>query len=153
MLQITAPASIFNKQKVFSFRQNVEKREVVISASPQVSALVIYNNVTEELPAGLKNTADKIIQACKLSVNQSLFLNAGFTQISLGKIQSQCQPQIVLVFGDIPLSRNLPKLAKNHAYEIGGTKIIRTETLENLESKKGEKATLWSVLQTTLGIK
>ena len=80
------------------------------------------------------------------------FLNIKANEVCIGQIQSRFNPELILLFGEIAGSKNMIKLQKNISYEMNGTKIIRTESLENLEKVKGEKIKLWQILQQTLNI-
>ena len=147
MFQIQQNASLFNGQKVFSITKNVENKNKEV-----IKAVVIYENSSDVLASSLKGMLDKLMSACKFNIGEILFLNANNNEISLGQIQSSFHPDLILLFGEIAGSKNIIKFQKNIAYEMNGTKIIRTESLENLEKVKGEKGKLWEVLKQTLKI-
>lgn len=147
MLQIQQSAALFNGQKVFRISKNVENKNEEV-----VKAVVIYQKDSDSLSPSFQEMLDKLMKACKFSASEVLFLNNLENEISIGQIQSQLTPDLILLFGEIAGSKNIIKLQKNISYEMNGTKIIRTESLENLEKMKGEKGKLWEVLQKTLNL-
>ena len=147
MFQIQQTASLFSGQKVFRISKDVENKN-----QEAIKAVVVYENSSDNLSSVFKEMLDKLMKACKFNPNEVLFLNIKDNEVSLGQIQSSFNPQIVLLFGEIAGSKNMIKLQKNISYEMNGTKIIRTESLENLEKVKGEKGKLWEVLQQTLNL-
>ena len=107
----------------------------------------------EVLPQPIKEMLDKLIQACQFKPEQTVYLNARFTDdITLGHLQNKYTPILLLVFGDPVISRNLPKLKKNFAYEMNGLKIINAEGLETLVKNDAAKKVLWGVLKKGLGL-
>ncbi len=147
MFQIQQTASLFSGQKVFRISKNVENKN-----QEAIKAVVVYENSSDNLSPTLQEILDKLMKACKFSITEVSFMNNKGNEVSIGQIQSSFNPQIVLLFGEIAGSKNMIKLQKNISYEMNGTKIIRTESLENLEKVKGEKAKLWEVLKQTLNI-
>lgn len=147
MLQIQQAVSLFSEQKVFRISKNVENKN-----RKAIKAVVIYENASNTLPSSLQTTLDKIISACKFNTNEVLFLNIKTNEASIGQVQSSFNPELILLFGEIAGSKNMIKLPKNISYEMNGTKILRTESLENLEKIEGEKMKLWEALQLTLNM-
>ena len=149
MLELLAPDLLFIKQKlihpnsVTNTTTEVNKR----------SAIIVYDMPAEVLPQPIKEMLDKLIQACQFKPEQTVYLNARFTDdITLGHLQNKYTPILLLVFGDPVISRNLPKLKKNFAYEMNGLKIINAEGLETLVKNDAAKKVLWGVLKKGLGL-
>ncbi len=147
MLQIQQTASLFSGQKVFRILKNVENKN-----QEAIRAVVVYENNADTLSPSLQEMLDNLMKACKFNVSELLFLSNKENEVSIGQIQSSFNPQILLLFGEIAGSKNMIKLQKNVSYEMNGMKILRTESLENLEKIKGEKGKLWEVLKQTLNI-
>ncbi|MCX6199314.1 MAG: hypothetical protein NTY88_08860 [Bacteroidetes bacterium] len=118
----------------------------------KIKAVGVYDNASTDLPSTFQEMLDKLMSACKFNTNEISFLNIKANEVSVGQLQSCFNPELILLFGEMTGSKNMTKLQKNISYELNGTKIIRTESLENLERIKGEKGKLWEVLKQTLGI-
>lgn len=147
MLQIQQTATLFSGLKIFSITNNVENKN-----TEAVKAVLVYENISIELAKGFQEMLDNLMKACKFNTQDVLFLNYKHYEVSIGQIQSRFNPELILLFGEIEGSKNMTKFQKNIAYEMNGTKIIRTESLQNLEKVKGEKIKLWQILQQTLNI-
>ena len=150
MLELSTPDLLFNKQKVFKLRHSVEN---TITKGNKLKAVVVYDLPTEVLPQPTKEMLDKLIMACQFKPEETVYLNTRFTsQISLGEIQNKYGDVAVLAFGEVNLSRNLSKLKKNFAYELGGIKLVNTDSLDTLMKNGEAKKVLWGVLKKMLGI-
>ena len=150
MIEITAPDILFNKQKVFQIHHSVTNTITNINIR---KAVIVYDMPTEVLPSATKEMLDKLTQACQFKPEETVYLNAHFTDdISLGEIQNQYKPTAVLVFGDVSISRNLSKLKRNYAYEFSGTKVLNAESLDTLVKNDAAKKALWLVLKKMLGL-
>ena len=150
MLELLSPNLLFNKQKVFHLNASVNKRA---SNNTGRKAVVLYDQPLEELPIGMKEMLDKLIQACQFKPEETLYWNARFIPgISLGNLQNEYKPQAVLIFGDVNISRNISKLKKNFVYELSGVKIISTDSLDTLMKNDAAKKALWIALKKMLGI-
>ena len=147
MFQIQQTASLFSGQKVFRISKNVENKN-----QEGIKTIVVYESTSVNLSPAFQEMLDKLMRACKFNTNEISFLNIKANEVCIGQIQSRFNPELILLFGEIAGSKNMIKLQKNISYEMNGTKIIRTESLENLEKVKGEKIKLWQILQQTLNI-
>ncbi len=151
MLLLSSPQLLFNRQKVFRINNNVEKKSLT---SGTYKIVLVYDYNTAELSLQLKEMIDKIVQACKFNIQEALYINRNLYQdISLGYIQNQFNPGVILVMGNLDLSRNATPFKKNVPYEMNGTKILFTSTVTDLDQVKGEKQALWAVLQRMLNFK
>lgn len=151
MLELSAPDLLFNKQKVFSL--NVSVNQTITEPNLKKRAVVIFDQPTETLPAAVKEMLDKLIQACKFKAEETVYVNAHFEPgISLGKIQNEYSPSVVLVFGEINISRNIIRLKKNFVYELNSVKIVNTEGLDVLVKNDAAKKALWGILKKMLGL-
>ncbi len=150
MLELLSPNLLFSKQKVFHLDVSVNK---TVSTSGQRKAVVVYSQPEETLPAAMKEMLDKLIQACQFKPEETVYLNARFIpDITLGNLQNEYKPDVVLVFGEVSISRNLSKLKKNFPYELSGVKIINTDSLDTLMKNGEAKKMLWIVLKKMLEI-
>ena len=150
MLQLLSPDLLFNKQKVFHLNNGV------INTTTEVNkrkAIVVYDLPAEVLPQPIKDMLDKLIQACQFKPEETIYLNARFADdITLGHLQNKYSPVLMLLFGEPNISRNLPRLKKNFAYELSGLKVINAEGLETLVKNDSAKKVLWGVLKKSLGL-
>ena len=150
MLELNTPDLLFNKQKVFQIHHSVT---ATISNIDLRKAVIVYDMPAEVLPPPTKEMLDKLTQACQFKPEETIYLNARFIEdISLGQIQNQYNPTVVLVFGDVSISRNLSKLKRNYPYEFSGTKVLNAEGLETLVKNDAAKKALWMVLKKMLGL-
>jgi hypothetical protein len=148
MLELLSPDLLFNKQKVFHLNNGVLN---TITEVNKRKAVVVYDSPAEVLPQPIKEMLDKLIQACQFKPEETIYLNARFAEdTSLGLLQNQYSPVMVLVFGEPNISRNLPKLKKNYPYELSGVKVINAESLETLVKNDAAKKVLWGVLKKAL---
>jgi hypothetical protein len=149
MMELSNPAALFGGQKIYRLPANVEKPGHL----KPYKVIVVYGFSAPVLPAHLQALADKIIDSCRFSNNEALYVNAEAAEISLGWLQNSYSPHLILVFGEIGLSRNLSALKKNVACQINGVKIIKTDTLEQLDKSKADKTAFWGALQKSMGLK
>jgi hypothetical protein len=150
MLELLSPELLYNKQKVYHVQDGVA---TTISKTNLRKAVIVYDLPTETLQQPLQEMLDKLIQACKFKPEETIYLNARFTtDTSLGALQNKYNPVAVLVFGDVPISRNLAKLKKNFAYDLNGVKVVNTDSMEVLVKNDAAKKALWGVLKKMLGL-
>lgn len=150
MLELQSPELLFNKQKVFHLNVNTE---TVPTTANLRKAVVVFNQPFETLPAPLKEMLDKLIQACKFTAEETVYINTHLNpDTTLGKIQNEYNPEAVLVFGEVELSRNLTKLKRNLVYELNGVKIVNAEGLDVLVKNDAAKKALWAVLKKMLDL-
>jgi len=150
MLELLSPNLLFNKQKVFQLNDSVNK---TVTGTEVKRAVVVYDQPSETLPAGMQEMLDKLVQACQFKPEETVYLNARFTpEICLGDLQNEYHPEAVLVFGDISISRNIARMKKNFAYELSGVKVINTDSLDTLLKNGEAKKVLWLALKKMLGI-
>lgn len=153
MIQLNTPHVLFSKQKLMRVSGNVEKKISEPALAANYRAVFIYSYEKEELSEVFKEMFGKLSGACKFKPEQTLFINSSFNPVTLGQLQAQYKPELILVFGEMLVSRNLAKLKKHYPYDVSGAVVIKTETIENLELVKGEKLKLWGVLQQALKLK
>ena len=150
MLELLSPNLLFNKQKVFHLNDSVNTT-VTHKAIPKT--VVLFDQPTETLPQAMKEMLDKLTQACQFKPEETIYINTRFTpDISLGNLQNDYKPAVILVFGDVSISRNIAKLKKHFVYELNGMKIVNTDSLETLMKNGDAKKVLWGVLKKMLGI-
>ena len=150
MLELSLPDTLFNKQKVFSLNNGVLSPHI---EENKRKAVIVYDLPAQVLPEPIKAMLDKLIQACQFKPEETIYLNARYAgDTSLGQLQSTYSPTMVLLFGEPNISRNLPKLKKNLAYEFSGVKVLNAESLELLVKNDAAKKTLWGVLKKMLDI-
>jgi hypothetical protein len=150
MLELLSPDLLFGKQKVFHINDSVS---TTITKANKRNAVIVYDYAAEVLPQPVKEMLDKLVQACQFKPEQTIYLNARFTgDVSLGHLQNTYSPTMILIFGDVNVSRNLSKLKRNFAYDLSGVKIVNTEGLETLLKNDAAKKALWGVLKKMLGI-
>lgn len=150
MLGLNAPDTLFNKQKLVRFNTNVDnKTEHAIPCK----VAVVYELQAKELPTATKDMLDKIIMACRFKIEEAVYINRHLVaDTSLGVLQSEFSPVLVLVFGDISVSRNLTKLQNNVPYVINGMHVICMESITSFSKNDAAKKTLWALLKKVLGI-
>ncbi len=151
MIKIAATNTLFNRQKLF--KTGRDTGTVKRFSAEGKNMAVVYAHAEKELPAAVKEMLDKIIVACKFKPEQTIYLNNKFNKLSIGELLNANPLSLVIVFGEVALSRNLAKLKKNEPYEMNGTIIIQTEPLSKLHADKKEKDLLWKVLKKTINLK
>ena len=150
MLELSLPDTLFNKQKVFSLNNGVLSPNI---EENKRKAVIVYDLPAEVLPQPIKEMLEKLIQACQFKPEETIYLNARFAgDTSLGQLQSTYSPAMVLLFGEPNISRNLPKLKKNFAYELNGVKVLNAENLDMLVKNDAAKKTLWGALKKMLSV-
>ncbi len=152
MIHLQQPALLFGKQKVYQLSGNVEKKTANETAPQKFRAVVLFENAVEELPVTTNEMLSKLIIACKFSEEETLLLNQKYARSSIGYLQSCYEPELILIFGEMQVSKNILKLKKNFPFEISGTKILQTDSLEHLVKNESSKTTLWKILKPMLGI-
>jgi DNA polymerase III psi subunit len=148
-MELNYPQTLYHKEKIW--KVSGPNKPAIPEINKESRLIVLYDNPSQELPAHLKEMLIKLIQACRFKPEETTYVNFTFSPISLQNIN--CDPELILIFGDLKISRNTSSLFKNQPYELNGIKILRTERLEKLEQMKAEKAALWSALQQTLNLK
>jgi hypothetical protein len=151
-MQIQNPQTLYHKQKLMAVSPRLSPKGLP-EEKTGFRLMVIYESAPAELSASLKDMLDKLITACRFKPEEVCYVNHKLNPVSIGNITSNHQPEALLIFGEIPLSRNLASLKKNCSYEINAMKVLRTEPLEKLEQIKAEKGALWSALQQMLNLK
>jgi DNA polymerase III psi subunit len=151
-MQLLYPQRVFHREKVFSISGNEKPQKGPISDGKGFRLVVVYENQAEVLPALLKDMLDKIILACKFGLEEVCYLNNRSSPLSFSQIITY-GPEVILIFGDFSISRNMARLNKNSPYDLNGIKVLRAESLEKLEQMKAEKTVLWGSLQQMLGLK
>ena len=148
MIELLQPDLLFNKQKVFTIQDSVN---TTISNVTPKKAVVVFDLVSETMPQPIKDMLDKLIQACQFKPDETVYLNARFTDdVTLGHLQNTYNPKTVLVFGDTEVSRNVTRLKRNFPYDLNGIKVLNAESLEMLVKNDAAKKTLWGVLKKML---
>ena len=150
MLELSSPELLFNKQKVYHLQDSVTS---TTTKPEQRKAVVVYDMPTETVAQPLQEMLDKLIMACKFKPEETIHINTRFTpDVSLGTLENQYTPVMVIVFGEVSMSRNLTKLKKNFAYELNGVKVVNTDGLEALVKNDAGRKALWMVLKKMLGL-
>jgi len=150
MLELSSPDLLFNKQKVFHLIDSVTKTTIEKSLR---KAVIVFDVTPEIIAPAMTEMLDKLIQACRFKPEETIYLNARFaSDVSLITLQNTYQPDVVLIFGDVVISRNLTKLRKNFPYELNGVKIVNAESMELLLKNDAAKKALWGVLKKMLNL-
>jgi len=154
MLQITQPATIFNKQKIYSTGNGVENKTmtgVEVKAGKEV--VILFSQPTSETLKGEERTQlIKIITACKLKEEDIVLVNTAFAKTaSLSWLRGNFPVKTVIVFGEIAVSKNL-QLKKHVAYNIDGIKMVKSEPLTKLLTSGADKKALWEELRVVFEI-
>lgn len=143
MFKLASPELLFDKLPVYR----------VLTSKSATSAdlhkvIIVYQNEVKELPAGVKEMLEKLVVACKYKPEDVVYIDVSQTpDTSLGGIKAKYAPEVVLSFGDVVLSRNLPALKRNMPIVLNGMKVIHAEALDKLQANPKEKAALWGGLQ------
>lgn len=148
MEKLEAPELLFSKDGVYSLSRQTDKK--IDLASKRL--VILYQNARPELNNATQTMLDKLVNACKFRKEEVLYIYAGNGEMSLGEIQRTHAPEMVLILGNVPPSRNAQLLLKNHPYEMNGAKVIRTDAPEKLEGNEREKTALWRVLKNCLNL-
>lgn len=151
MIKISHPELLFNGEKLF--RSSLSSTLLKDNKLNRKNKLVLaYDNSGTELSADHKELLEKLASACKYSIDQTLLLNLAMEKGSIAEIQNNYNPNVILLFGDVKVSRNITGLRKNFPYNFGGVKVLRAESLEKLQKDKSEKSALWGSLQEMLNL-
>src|ERR1700722_376257 len=94
--------------------------------SPVKKMLLVYENESEQLPEQTKIMLEKLVSACHLLSDEVEYINISYRYkgTSLGDWKNIFSPKIILVFGNIPVSRNILALKKNNAYTLDNVQLI-----------------------------
>ena len=152
MIQVTKPHLLFKGQKVYHLPKDVENQQNGAINGSFAKFIAVYESDSSELIPSRKEILDKLIIACKYNPEQVVYVNVGMKTATLSNLLVQYSPEVILIFGEIEISRNMTNLKKNYPFEINGVKILQTETLEKLEKVTGEKSLLWASLKRMLNI-
>lgn len=144
VLKVNYPELLFDRQRIYRISSVVDKN---LTASRSAKLLVCYSSKTE-LTVQHSEMLSKLIAACKVSDADVQYLNLCNEMYSFSDLLKSYSPEVVLVFGEVPFRSNMATLFKNHIFEIGDSKLLRTDAIEDVFSnKKGEKNSLWAALK------
>jgi hypothetical protein len=147
MLHLSSPSGLFENKKVY----HVSGTTGPAKGNSSAKAIVAYRYNSEKLPEPLQQMLDRLLQACKFAPSATEYINMDFnTNISLGTIKETYPAEVLLIFGETGLERNLQKLKRNIPFLINGLKIIQAESLTALNGNDKEKKALWGGLQKLL---
>jgi hypothetical protein len=143
-LEIHYPELLFDRQRIYRISSSVDKKSEALN---DCKLLVCYSSKIE-LHSATTDMLNKLIGACKVSDADVVYLNLYNNDYSFADAINEYNPEVVLIFGEISLRSNMASLFKNHIFEIGAIKLIRTDSLDDVfNNKKGEKTNLWSALK------
>ncbi len=154
MLQITRPDLLFAKQKVFNITTGVENpKPIGIQGKKGSETVILYSFTSREILGGEERTQlFKILTACKLTESEVTLVNLAFApQASVSWLRSQFPVKTLIIFGDLPVGRNL-RVSKNHTFNIDGINVIRSESLTTLLTSAADKKALWEELKIVFGV-
>jgi hypothetical protein len=151
MIELSAPEELLAQQNLYRIGGNVDKARPAFTHAYKL--VVVLSQPFNALPAALKEMVEKLIAACKLDSAQVAYTDVESADISYQNIIRAYRPEVILVFGEIALSRNLNGLKKNQPYEFNGTKILLAQTLDYIAKTQAEKSALWVGLQKTFLLK
>ncbi len=142
MIQLSSAGQLFAKQGIYT------RLPVKNGNNQSKTVLIIYDYEAEQLPQPAKEMLEKLITACKFDMAKVAYINSK-TQIpnSIGTLKNSYGAEVILVFGPVNLSRNIPALKLNHPYHINGLRILQTLPVEQLVTNDKEKKALWGGLQ------
>ena len=149
MIQISRPALVFDKQKIYRTQSDVEKKALQgIEGKDGNKIMVLFSSATSETLQGEERTQLlKILTACKLKEDDVILVNAAVTKnSSLKWLRKNFQLHTLIVFGEIEISKNLA-LKKYHTYHIDGLQIIKSEPIAKLIKSAPDKKALWEELK------
>lgn len=149
MIRLSSAELLFENQPVYRVANG--RKNTRASAKKM---LLVYENDSEQLPEQQRIMLEKLVSACHLQTGEAEYLNIRYQyqNTSLGDWKNIFSPEIVLVFGGIPLSRNILGLKKNTIYTFEKIQVLSTETLEKLSGNDKEKGALWSSLKKCFNI-
>ncbi len=148
MIKLTNADLLFEKQPVY----RVLTSKSALSATPH-KVIIVYRSAAAELPASQKEMLEKLVVACKYKVEDVVYVNTGISgEMSLGVLKATYSPEVVLVFGEVKVSHNLPALKRNQPFELNGLKVLQAEELDKLHSNAKEKGVLWVGLQKMMAL-
>lgn len=154
MLQIRRPATIFDKQKVYSTGNGVENKTMTgVEVKTGKEVVILFSQPATEILKGEERTQlIKIITACKLKEEDIVLVNTAFAKTALlSWLRKNFPVKTLIVFGEIAVSKNL-SLKKHIAYNIDGIKMVKTEPLTKLLTSGADKKALWEELRVIFGI-
>src|SRR5262249_39544988 len=150
MLALSTPQQLFSRKGLYHINGLAGEKFSEISPA---KVLLLYEYAEPELPGQLKGMLEKILLACKYKQEDAAFINVKYkSDIIQGSLWSLYNPELILLFGNIKLSRNTTALKKNVPYTFGKLKMIQSETLEILDKNSQEKQALWNSLKQMLGL-
>ena len=151
MLNLTKPGFLFEREKLFQVNDKLINKSADANF---YKVAFVFNHPEQQLPAPLKEMADKLVTACKFKPEEVIYINQNAGHyLSLNELTSQFNIKFVLAFGNVVLSRNLNKLTRHLPYNFGQLKILQTDSLESLEKNSVAKKILWAALASTLELK
>src|ERR1043165_2100827 len=154
MLQISRPDLLFSKQKLFNTGTGVENvKGTGIQAQNGKEVVALYSFAAKAHLEGEERTQlFKILTACKLKEEDVVLGNLAFaSQASVNWLRQQFPVKTLIIFGDLPVGRNL-QVAKCHTFIIDGVNIVRSEPLSKLLTSAADKKSLWDELKVVFGV-
>lgn len=146
-MKLQAPALLFSNQKIY--KTNIAATTPV--SNEKVKLLLVYSDNSAGLSSSQTDMLMKMVAACGFKAEEKLLINFAKHGLSLASIALTFpEALLVIVFGDIPLSKNMALPKKNFPVQMGDQFFIYTLPVAMLETDKTEKTRLWNALQRVL---
>jgi hypothetical protein len=142
MIRLEKPQILFQGQKKYANRVDLGAKEAV-----KAKVVIVYSFHADRLPDAVTSMLNKLIAACKVNMEDVVFINNFSQQLTLSDIHLRYSPSYILLFGETGAEKNLTALKLNMEYELYGLNILKTISPEKLISSDKDKAALWKALQ------
>ncbi len=143
MLQSESVKYLFKGERVIP-----ENSFKTVLKSEEKRVAVIYSSDGADATEAEKNMLQKLLAACKISPDEVEIINNRKLNLSLATVQNGYKPKYILLFGETGAGINLSSLKTNTPFNLSGTHILKTLSLDKLVSNDREKAHLWKALQS-----
>jgi hypothetical protein len=148
-MKLQLPALLFANQKIY--KTNFAANSPV--SDKKVKLLLVYSDNSANLSSSQTDMLIRIVAACGFKAEEKMLINIAKEDLSLARIALTFpETLLVIVFGDIALSKNILLPKKNFPVQIGSQFLIYTSPIAKLETDKTEKTRLWNALQRVLAL-
>lgn len=124
-----------------------ETKEITTNVSPEKRLIVVYDyKNAEALPVPLKQLMLKILEAVNVKIADAHFVNASFKPAP--KPLGYYENCIVFSLSSKVFAEELKYLSPYSISTLQKTKVLKADSLENLNTDINLKKQLWKMLQT-----
>jgi DNA polymerase III psi subunit len=124
-----------------------EPQEITTNVKPEKRLIVVYDyKESEALPVPLKQLMLKILEAVRVKIPDAHFVNASFKPAP--KPLSYYENCIVFSLTSKVYAEELKSLSTYNIATLQKTKVLKADSLENLNNDINLKKQLWKMLQT-----